>query len=373
MYNKKDLFLPLDALRVLQWSHDIEMEGDAFFPSYAHQEIELGMYSDEFAGQFKPESVEKIAEESGFDLGQEDEVNIVIDTNIGTLHIFSDTVGAAEVAIGYGKMAKAVVSSVARKGDIEDTINRTDWLKEMVEKHYGGVENVKKATCGYFTIFEDSMVDVARVLRQIDAEPFSPANAHEEWMLDEINSEENSFEKDIHVSFYVEGQSGFYETYSHESMYDHALMRHEVEDDGLTEEVKRLEIAFAKNYLENLAGYVSHLAQESPLDILAPKFEFKEMYSPQYYNFQTDSIICNVSNPSSLQLVIYSNWPKEYEEYIKEATARRDGFIPYHTNDDFHENPAEDYTRSQLGTMVSFISKKLEYRQEDLEGVLDDQ
>lgn len=94
---------------------------------------------------------------------------------------------------------------------------------------------------------------------------------------------------------------------------------------------------YAKNWAENL--YTDILHCELPELFPKPDFlQFKELYSPKYYNYSTDEITAQISPDlmARIQQTVLKEYPKEFCEYLKDHFTDYDGFMSNYPN-----NPAE--------------------------------
>ena len=100
------------------------------------------------------------------------------------------------------------------------------------------------------------------------------------------------------------------------------------------------------------------------------KIEFQHLSSPQYYNFENDSIYC-IIRPKKQAIIDYINANKsQLSEYLKNNFKSRDGFISFYSYD--IEVWEQEYTNGwknwsdkgiYLGTILDFIleNEKTEY------------
>jgi hypothetical protein len=61
------------------------------------------------------------------------------------------------------------------------------------------------------------------------------------------------------------------------------------------------------------------------------QFKDLKLISPQYYNYSTDVINCNISERDNALLMITFKRDKDFISYLEDRTANRSGFISHYT------------------------------------------
>ena len=131
------------------------------------------------------------------------------------------------------------------------------------------------------------------------------------------------------------GFSGFYEsiwTFDEESVLDFINEDRRENDKEPIETCDDIDVDYT--------SYRTHIGREYcnalTTNVLHPSIisvDFKDIESPREYNFTTDKIACEVTIDTDK----ISEWVKENREelteYVHERFMRRDGFIPFYSND----------------------------------------
>ena len=81
------------------------------------------------------------------------------------------------------------------------------------------------------------------------------------------------------------------------------------------------------------------------------EIKFSKLKSPKYYNFETDKIICEISD-KNLKLVYNYCIANHFSDTVNEALKERSGFIPLYS-DDFSEwdKNVLNWTSAQIGLL----------------------
>lgn len=105
--------------------------------------------------------------------------------------------------------------------------------------------------------------------------------------------------------------------------------------------------------------YHEHIAKEmcNEVQYLLSDFvsdiEFEKISSPRYYNFENDSIHCEITfNKTKVKQYIKDNF-EEFSKYIKNNYSSRDGFISYHSNN--ANDWMHTWNEHQVGSILQFI------------------
>lgn len=108
-------------------------------------------------------------------------------------------------------------------------------------------------------------------------------------------------------------------------------------------------------------AYHNHIAKEmcNEVECLLSDFvtniEFESIRSPKYYNFENDSINCEIEfNDKAIEQYIQDNFSL-FKDYIKLMYTSRDGFISSYSNDatEWLEDWKED--QHKVGSILEFI------------------
>lgn len=121
--------------------------------------------------------------------------------------------------------------------------------------------------------------------------------------------------------------TGFYESH-----WDNVDFYGEEEHFNLPDGMEFYEFVDWDRYHNHIAkemcSEVQHLLSDFVSDIT-----FESLVSPKYYNFENDSINCEIEADSfKIQEYLYENKDK-FEAYIRDNYTSRDGFISRHSND----------------------------------------
>lgn len=148
---------------------------------------------------------------------------------------------------------------------------------------------------------------------------------------------------------------GFYQSWVDMMIDDHLEM--EAEELGM-EEVENFKVdheAIARAYVELYEAQLRE-ALESPADgTLPPKFTFKELISPRFYNFETDRILCEVDSiPKLVAVRKVLMGTDSLQKDIENRFASRDGFASFY--DDFvsewKTKPYRDWDCNELSILL---------------------
>ena len=85
---------------------------------------------------------------------------------------------------------------------------------------------------------------------------------------------------------------------------------------------------YAKAWLDM---FESHLEHEHDLTI---DLEFSSLWSPKYYNFQTDEIMTAIPTEQYKKLKVIFNNDPEFVEWVNTASRSRDGFVSFYSGID---------------------------------------
>lgn len=109
--------------------------------------------------------------------------------------------------------------------------------------------------------------------------------------------------------------------------------------------VKSIE-RIARNFLDG----------EHEVDGIKVTIECGEIYSPKYYNFETDQIVLNVDFDKGKVMRYAHEKNEEFNEFLKENYSSRDGFISFTANNynDWLDDFKSDDDRS-IGAVLTFL------------------
>jgi hypothetical protein len=120
--------------------------------------------------------------------------------------------------------------------------------------------------------------------------------------------------------------------------------------DNITYDYKEYETSVAKEYINVL---------ECELKEFLPSFkaEYKEVDSPQYYNFETDKVVglCNLEDIREEIKAYINKYPNEFKKWIKDKHSSYDGFISFYSNDVNDWDLDGDLDHNELGSIFGFI------------------
>ena len=147
---------------------------------------------------------------------------------------------------------------------------------------------------------------------------------------------------------------GFYESNSLYIVSDFMLGERFIDDDGFVElsqeKTKLAFLDYGKVYVDQLSKWIK---DNIGLDI---NLRFKEIISPKFYNYTTDTLYAEISNDSVNTLY---NAVSMYflDKEIKDLFTPRSGFIPYYSNDINHwiNKGVNEYDEIELGVLLSAL------------------
>jgi len=115
---------------------------------------------------------------------------------------------------------------------------------------------------------------------------------------------------------------GFYESI-HSSNIDHMVEAFEYDFDHV--DYKKTHQDYIENYSYNLSDYIYDQYK------VIINFNNVKLYSPEYYNYSTDTIDCKIKSNQVYDLNEVIKKDKNFLEYLKNATTSYDGFISFYT------------------------------------------
>ena len=88
-------------------------------------------------------------------------------------------------------------------------------------------------------------------------------------------------------------------------------------------------------YLDKLEDFMN---DEIICHGVIPSLEFICLDSPRFYNYTTDKIIASISEEDEKFIVDAIKVYEGFQDYVKERTTSRDGFIPFYTFEEVMSN-----------------------------------
>ena len=127
---------------------------------------------------------------------------------------------------------------------------------------------------------------------------------------------------------------GFYHSI-HSDVIEREIEAAICDDDGIIFDDCEYEVDYNKtrhNYIEHYCWlFEDYLDFQYDLKI---KFKNLNLWSPREYNFETDSIICEITPAEHDKLTNHFRKDDEFLDYLTEATKSYDGYRSYYTIDD---------------------------------------
>lgn len=147
--------------------------------------------------------------------------------------------------------------------------------------------------------------------------------------------------------------AGFYDSIFTPEFYDDVCDDYELNNwvrEYVTYDYKEYESNVARQYI---------YAVEDALKEYLPSFraEYKEVDSPQYYNFTTDKAIglCNLEEIREEIKAYINKYPNEFKKWIKDNHSSYDGFISFYPNDVNDWDLDKDLDHNELMSIFGFI------------------
>ncbi len=110
-----------------------------------------------------------------------------------------------------------------------------------------------------------------------------------------------------------------------------------------------------KNEVAELA--VNELLNILPDNEIIQDMKLKEVYSPKYYNYETDSLIINTKlNLRKLKIYCFKTKNQAFKKYLKDNFTSYDGFISFIANNltDFLNDFNQPHNERELNVMIEF-------------------
>lgn len=150
---------------------------------------------------------------------------------------------------------------------------------------------------------------------------------------------------------------GFYESrlYNNDSLY---WITQNDKDEGYLKDNQYYDIdnfeVFKKEVAENA---VNELLNILPDNEIIQDMKLKDIYSPKYYNYETDSLIIDIKlNLTKLKKYCFNTHKKEFNQYLKDNFSSYDGFISYISNNinDFKIEYYNPHNEKEKNVMIEY-------------------
>lgn len=131
---------------------------------------------------------------------------------------------------------------------------------------------------------------------------------------------------------------GFYYSIHHENI-ESAIQMYYSDDNGDIDNAIYDTLDFKSihdNYIKEYASlFQDWINTNYPLSI---SFCNISLWSPNYYNFETDEILCELQDNDSISLNNYFKNDNEFLEYLKDRTKSYDGFMSFYSFEEALDN-----------------------------------
>ena len=150
---------------------------------------------------------------------------------------------------------------------------------------------------------------------------------------------------------------GFYESnlYNSDSLY--WITNNDI-DGGYLQNNQYYDIDNWEQFTKDVANQaVYKLLDILPDNDIIQDMKLKDIYSPKYYNYETDSLIIDVKlNLTKLKKYCFTTHRTAFNKYLKDNFTSRDGFISYISNniDDFIADYNKQPNDKELNTMIEY-------------------
>lgn len=151
----------------------------------------------------------------------------------------------------------------------------------------------------------------------------------------------------MRVKTYLPLFSGFYDSHWSEPCFDG-----EEEIFNLPKDKEFWEFVDWNKYYNHIAKEMCNEVQYLLSDFVS-NIEFECIKSPKYYNFENDSINCEITFDEDKVLEYLNQNFSLFKDYIKLMYTSRDGFISYHSND--AKDWMQDWDEHKVGSILAFI------------------
>ena len=126
--------------------------------------------------------------------------------------------------------------------------------------------------------------------------------------------------------------NGFYNSI-HEDNIDFAIESYYTDDNGLFNYDSIADNIDYKTIFKDYIEVFTHEFKSWIKDNYDLDIDFKDLLlvSPQFYNYSTDVINCNISDKDNALLMSVFKNDKDFIEYVKDRTTHRSGFMSHYT------------------------------------------
>jgi hypothetical protein len=125
---------------------------------------------------------------------------------------------------------------------------------------------------------------------------------------------------------------GFYEShlYNSDSLY---YLEQSDKEEGYLQANESYDIDW-ESFTNSVAQQVTYnLYNALPNNDIIQEINFKALYSPRYYNYETDSLILELNlNLTRLKTYCFTTHKKDFNQYLKDNFTSYDGFISFIPN-----------------------------------------
>ena len=150
---------------------------------------------------------------------------------------------------------------------------------------------------------------------------------------------------------------GFYESnlYNSDSLY---WITQTDKEEGYLKEDQYYDIDNWEEFKKEVAtNAVDELLNILPDNEVIQDMKLKDIYSPKYYNYETDSLIIDMKlNLTKLKKYCFNTYKKEFNQYLKDNFTSYDGFISYVSNniDDFKIEYNKPHNEREINVMIEY-------------------
>lgn len=163
--------------------------------------------------------------------------------------------------------------------------------------------------------------------------------------------------KHTYNNYSVKIFEGFYESrlYNSDSLY---WITQTDKEEGYLKENQYYDIDNWEEFTKEVgANAVYELLSILPDNEVIQDMKLKDIYSPKYYNFETDSLIIDMKlNLTKLKKYCFNTYKKEFNQYLKDNFTSHDGFISYVSNniDDFKTDYHKPHNEREINVMIEY-------------------
>lgn len=173
---------------------------------------------------------------------------------------------------------------------------------------------------------------------------------------------------------------GFYESTLYNSDMDYYLLRELISgDDRLPTELFREWVSNSRShynelkcrweeYQEDAAKAYCEVIESHARSVLKGdiSIEFSHVWSPKYYNFETDRLYCNIDFDAQEAIKYCADHAETFEKYLADHFKSRDGFISFMSYDMIDWMDAAEWDSRHAGHVLDFILRN-EYGDEGVD------